>query len=1110
MTTTEHFQKLPDYYNSLDECKQRRPNVVSNPRYGKKGFYQTHFTAGDEDQFQEYRDATNGQVCIPRIKLSDNRFSSVDFASRIGWVKYQNIQATAVNNTFRYMFNKFKKGIFVKIKNNELKVFLPFSKANFVNEWGDSIKIDPKVGNMYNFAKYINQMSKKRFKVSVNKFPSNWYANNCLVRYEYPINEGDTNVPIMSDMLKTLCASRKVPDIEFFINRRDFPVIRKNGTEAYEHLFGDDHPLVSHEYEKYAPILSMVTSDEFADIPIPTGDDWGRVSSYESKFYDRGCRAYPTPDEFNIKWGDKKPTAIFRGASTGCGVTVETNIRLKLAYISANTPPDKDGPLIDAGISKWQLRPRSLKGERYLQTIDVTDMNRKGIDLASFVTPREQSGYKYIIHVDGHVSAFRLSLEMCMGSTILLVDSPYRIWFRSMLKPMVHYVPVKKDLSDLVEKIKWCRTNDRECKKIARRAKKFYMTYLQKDGVLDYMQKLIVDLKNETGLYFYNDESPLYRQIRLEKVLDTSYPPTDKTVANIGTVPKQARSYGVLKGLEWIVNMVNATSNFTTVATKGEVIFANKSKTVIVQEYKLAGFSFVIKATTDSAKEMENIHEAYIGTRVINNIVKYIPNFAYVFGKYAEPSKATVIMEKIHGITFSKWIYSNKFNMKDFIFILVQLAFALEVAQRQCGFVHYDLTPWNVMIQELPTPVEFDYMIDSDNIYRINTKLIPVIIDYGKSHVICDNQHHGFINMYKTSTIQDIISILITSIGSIIECDIFPNDINDVIKLANFITNTGYRRRPFRKTGAKGLSDVKYFITNAKKYTDLISSDKHQLEEMGPLDFIRYVNDTFGYKYSYKKIYYPSFRINKGNPRQVFEYILSSSDSERRESFANVFKRILDCKLPESVNLFFDYYAVQTLEDNLSSVYLLMMRYLEKNNIDTKPYAKLYDKTMKKLDKYYRTQIAKSKETRVSYHLDDMFKTLEHAPYQEDTFLVPNIILNRLNKYKKESKMVDLCEYQNVILGVLLNQGKFKLSDEHRNYYFENFRGLLEVNALNMQNNIANAITLYETSRGIYTKDRESLESKLPKKESKKMNCSSANEQLLVYDKILFFERGKE
>ena len=57
----------------------------------------------------------------------------------------------------------------------------------------------------------------------------------------------------------------------------------------------------------------------------------------------------------------------------------------------------------------------------------------------------------------------------------------------------------------------------------------------------------------------------------------------------------------------------------------------------------------------------------------------------------------------------------------------------------------------------------------------------------------------------------------------------------------------------------------------------------------------------------------------------------------------------------------------------------------------------------------------------------------------------------------------------------------------------------------NMQNNIANAITLYETSRAIYTKDKESLKSKLPKKRSKKRNCSSADEYIQVYDRILEF-----
>ncbi len=38
------------------------------------------------------------------------------------------------------------------------------------------------------------------------------------------------------------------------------------------------------------------------------------------------------------------------------------------------------------------------------------------------------------------------------------------MWFSHLLKPYIHYVPVKSDLSDLIEKIQWCRDNDEKCK----------------------------------------------------------------------------------------------------------------------------------------------------------------------------------------------------------------------------------------------------------------------------------------------------------------------------------------------------------------------------------------------------------------------------------------------------------------------------------------------------------------------------------------------------------------------------------------------------------------------------------------------------------------------
>ena len=1118
MTTTSKFQNNPDYYSSIEECKEasRKSDIQSNPRY--KDFKQTHFTAGDVDQFQEYRDMSNGQVCIPNINLSDNKFGGFDF-SMIEWLKYKNINPISVNNTFNYLFHKFKKGTFVKIQNNELKVFLPFSKKNFINEWGDMIKIDPKYGNMYNFAQHIKTLSKANYKVNVNSYTSNWYANNCLVRYEFPINEGDTNVTNMSDMLKTLCSTRKIPDIEFFMNRRDFPQLTRDETEPYDHIFGDGLRLLSHNYEQYSPILSMVTTKNHADIPIPTGDDWARISSQEGKFF-TGCKEYPSIDNFSIEWKNRKPTAIFRGASTGCGVTVDTNIRLKLASISVNTPPDIQGPLLDAGISKWQLRPRKLKGEKYLKTIDVPALNKMGINIVPSMTYIKQAEYKYLVNVDGHVSAFRLSIEMSMGCCILLADSKYKLWFRDMLKPMIHYVPVKEDLSDLVDQIKWCRNNDKKCEKIAINARKFYLKYLQKDGILDYLQKLLIDLKNQVGLYFYNTKTPLQLQINNENKENKQYygyPKTKKQISDIGKIPRQARSYGVLKGVEWIVNMVNDKSSFTKVAEKSEQVFSNSSKTISVDKYRLAGFAFIVKSTTDKSKMLENIHETFIGTYAINEIVKYIPNFAYVFGSNSNnienpdsSNNNNVIMEYIGGKTLGQWINSKSFNIKDFIFILIQLAFALEFAQRQCGFVHYDLTPWNVVIQELPQAVTFDYMFDVNTIYRVNTKIIPVIIDYGKSHVIYENKHYGFINMFKTSTIQDIISIIITSLNDISQFDITNNDVDDLIKLINFLSRTGYKKQPFKKTGAKGVSDIQFFVHRAKKYTELISSNKYELEEKTPLDFVKYITINFTYKFTFEKIDWPVFRINRGNPRQVFDYILASNIDEKIESFVNVFDRTIKCSFPETEDSVLTYYTAQTLETNITSVWTMMSAFLVTEGIDISLHEKKYKKVLKKIKKTYKS---KMKKLPLQENYEDILQTgkyqniLQTSPYTQDTFLTPDIILNLIDNYIKNDSRSngDLSEYKNIIEHIILNQGMFKLSDDERNHYKNLFKNLLETKSVNMKVNIANFITLLYMSNLVYSKDKLFLTDHISKKENNNFssNCTSIKKYMYNYDKIL-------
>jgi spore maturation protein CgeB len=41
------------------------------------------------------------------------------------------------------------------------------------------------------------------------------------------------------------------------------------------------------------------------------------------------------------------------------------------------------------------------------------------------------------------------------------------------LKPFVHYIPIKKDFSDLFEKIEYLKNNDKEAERIAKNAQEF-------------------------------------------------------------------------------------------------------------------------------------------------------------------------------------------------------------------------------------------------------------------------------------------------------------------------------------------------------------------------------------------------------------------------------------------------------------------------------------------------------------------------------------------------------------------------------------------------------------------------------------------------------------
>ena len=75
--------------------------------------------------------------------------------------------------------------------------------------------------------------------------------------------------------------------------------------------------------------------------------------------------------------------------------------------------------------------------------------------------------YKYVLDIDGNsVSWTRLPYIMVGGSVPLKPDSEFSQWFYGAIKPYRHYVPVKDDMSDLVEQVQWLRQNDHIAREI--------------------------------------------------------------------------------------------------------------------------------------------------------------------------------------------------------------------------------------------------------------------------------------------------------------------------------------------------------------------------------------------------------------------------------------------------------------------------------------------------------------------------------------------------------------------------------------------------------------------------------------------------------------------
>ncbi|KAJ6662304.1 hypothetical protein lerEdw1_012468, partial [Lerista edwardsae] len=242
-----------------------------------------------------------------------------------------------------------------------------------------------------------------------------------------------TDFKMFSDeMLLSLARKVRLPDVEFYLNVGDWPVEHRQANET-------PGPLA---------IISWCGSMDSADIVLPTYDI--THSTLETL---RGV----TNDLLSIQgntgpvWDNKTERGFFRGRDS-------REERLQLVQLSKENPE-----LLDAGITSYFFFREKEKELGKVPLMGFFDFFK----------------YKYQVSVDGTVAAYRFPYLLLGDSLVIKQASQYYEHFYKELEPWRHYVPVKRTLEDLLEKIKWAQENDEDVRRIAKEGQKTARELLQ-------------------------------------------------------------------------------------------------------------------------------------------------------------------------------------------------------------------------------------------------------------------------------------------------------------------------------------------------------------------------------------------------------------------------------------------------------------------------------------------------------------------------------------------------------------------------------------------------------------------------------------------------------
>lgn len=245
----------------------------------------------------------------------------------------------------------------------------------------------------------------------------------------------------MDAMISSLINKVRLPDVEFFINLGDWPLVKQSSSNI--------------------PIFSWCGSHETLDIVLPTYD----LTESILHMMHRVTLDVLSVQREQWQWDDKVEKAFFRGRDS-------RRERLDLIDIQRDHPD-----LFNASITNF-----------FFFTDEIAKYGPK----VGHIPFPDFFEYKYQINMDGTVAAYRMPYLLAGNSVVLKQDSPYYEHYYHKLQAFEHFVPFHRDPKmDLAEKVKWLKANDREAQQIMKNARNFARQNLMPRNIFCYYLLLL-------------------------------------------------------------------------------------------------------------------------------------------------------------------------------------------------------------------------------------------------------------------------------------------------------------------------------------------------------------------------------------------------------------------------------------------------------------------------------------------------------------------------------------------------------------------------------------------------------------------------------------------